>query len=43
MARLETGIEAPDFEIDDLHGRAFRLSGLRGRERAVLVFNRGFV
>jgi len=35
--------QAPDFELEDLEGRAFRLSELRGREHAVLVFNRGFV
>ena len=33
--------EAPDFVLDDVHGRAVRLSGYRGRQHVVLVFNRG--
>jgi peroxiredoxin len=32
---------APDFILDDLDGRPFRLADLRGRS-VLLVFNRGF-
>lgn len=35
---LDIGEEAPDFELTDQDGRAFRLSDLRGRRNAVLFF-----
>ena len=42
MARVELDAPAPDFELSDFEGKAFRLSDLRGRRLALLVFNRGF-
>jgi peroxiredoxin len=33
---------APDFELPDFRGNAFRLSSLRGAKYVLLVFNRGF-
>ncbi len=43
MARVAVNLPAPDFELTDFEGRAFRLSGLRGRKNVLLVFNRGFL
>jgi len=34
---------APDFALPDLNGQMVRLSDFRGRQHAILVFNRGFV
>ena len=34
---------APDFELDDIHGRAVRLSSYRGEKIVVLAFLRGFM
>ncbi len=42
-APLTLHAPAPDFELEDLEAETFRLSGLRGRQHAVLVFNRGFI
>ncbi len=40
----ETSIlEAPDFTLDDVHGRPVKLSDFRGQKHVVLVFNRGFM
>ena len=36
-AMLKPGEQAPDFEVQDHHGRTVRLSGLRGH-RVVLWF-----
>jgi peroxiredoxin len=38
--RIDAG--APDFELSDFGGVAFKLSDLRGRTNGLLVFNRGF-
>lgn len=35
---VEVGREAPDFELDDQHGRPVRLSGFRGRKSVLLIF-----
>jgi peroxiredoxin len=35
---LSVGDEAPDFELRDQHGQVVRLSGLRGRKAALVVF-----
>ncbi len=40
--QIETGIEAPDFELMDTDGVKVRLSDYRGQQNVVLVFNRGF-
>ena len=42
MPRVALDQVAPDFELPDFQGRPFRLSDLRGRRIALLVFNRGF-
>jgi len=42
VTHIQLNTEAPDFELPDFNGRAFRLSDLRGRENVLLVFNRGF-
>lgn len=35
---LPVGAEAPDFELKDQHGQTVRLSDLRGRKAALVVF-----
>jgi mycoredoxin-dependent peroxiredoxin len=35
---IEVGSEAPDFELEDQHGKRVTLSGFRGRRHVVLVF-----
>jgi mycoredoxin-dependent peroxiredoxin len=35
---VEVGQEAPDFELNDQHGKPVRLSGFRGAKNVVLVF-----
>jgi len=42
MSKITLDMPAPDFELADFHGRAFRLSELHGRKNVLLVFNRGF-
>lgn len=42
MTRLSAGLPAPDFELEDVHGRTVRLSDFCGRQPVVLVFLRGF-
>lgn len=42
MARLSPGHQAPEFELEDVHGRTVRLADFRGRQPVVLVFLRGF-
>ncbi len=39
---METGEQAPDFELADVTGHLVRLSDYRGQKNVVLVFNRGF-
>jgi peroxiredoxin len=41
-ARIDLNRPAPDFELEDLHGRTIRLSDFRGQKHVVLIFNRGF-
>lgn len=33
---------APDFELEDFHGKEIRLSAYRGKKHVLLIFNRGF-
>ncbi len=33
---------APDFELEDFHGKSTRLSEYRGQKHVLLIFNRGF-
>jgi len=40
-AELKLGATAPDFALPDQSGKEFRLSSLRGRKNAVLVFYPG--
>lgn len=42
MSAILVNTPAPDFELPDLNGKAFRLSELRGCN-VLLVFNRGFM
>jgi peroxiredoxin Q/BCP len=43
MAKQLQGSPAPDFTLDDLHGKPVKLSDFQGQKHVVLVFNRGFV
>jgi peroxiredoxin len=42
MPRVELGVAAPDFQLEDFSGSPVRLSDLRGKSHVLLVFNRGF-
>jgi peroxiredoxin len=42
LPHVDLDTPAPDFELPDFEGKAFRLSDLRGSENVLLVFNRGF-
>jgi peroxiredoxin len=42
MARVQLDTQAPDFSLEDFHGRRVRLSDFAGKKHLVLVFNRGF-
>ncbi len=41
-APVTTGAEAPDFSLNDQHGRQIKLSESRGKNPVVLVFYRGY-
>jgi peroxiredoxin len=41
--RVEIDEPAPDFALEDIHGRMVRLSDYRGKSHVVLVLNRGFM
>lgn len=41
--RLMQGQIAPDFELDDTTGKAYRLSDFRGQRIVILAFLRGFM
>jgi peroxiredoxin Q/BCP len=43
MSRVQMNHKAPDFTLQDLHGRKISLSDFRGRKNVVLVLNRGFI
>jgi peroxiredoxin len=40
--RAALDLPAPDFTLEDYHGRSVRLSDFRDRANVLLVFNRGF-
>ena len=40
---MRIGAASPDFTLKDTHDRQVQLSGYRGRQAVVLVFNRGFI
>ena len=42
MAQVTVNTPAPDFTLTDYLGNEFTLSHLRGKQRVLLVFNRGF-
>lgn len=41
MTQLPIGVRAPDFELEDVEGRSYRLSTALGRGPVVLVFYKG--
>lgn len=43
MAQVEINTPAPDFSLEDLSGKGFKLSNLKGHKNILLIFNRGFV
>lgn len=43
MGKVAISSQAPDFSLDDLHGRRIALSDFRGKQNVLLVFNRGFL
>lgn len=43
MASVEVNKQAPDFELNDFKGNAFKLSDYRGKSNVLIVLNRGFV
>lgn len=40
---ITPGIQAPDFELDDVNGVRVRLSDFRAKKPVVLAFLRGFM
>ena len=41
--KIRVGQLAPDFELDDIHGKTFQLSSYRDKKVVVLAFLRGFM
>lgn len=39
--RVKVGDEAPDFTLEDMHGKKISLSDFRGKKNVVLIFYRG--
>ena len=42
MAQVELNAPAPDFTLTDYQGNEVSLSQFKGKQRVLLVFNRGF-
>jgi peroxiredoxin len=42
MPRVSINTPAPDFNLTDYTGKAFKLSALRSQKNVLLVFNRTF-
>jgi peroxiredoxin Q/BCP len=42
MAQVELNAPAPDFTLTDYQGNSVSLSQYKGKQRVLLVFNRGF-
>jgi peroxiredoxin len=42
MAQVELNAPAPDFTLADYEGNEVSLSQFKGKQRVLLVFNRGF-
>ncbi len=42
MPRIAVNTPAPDFSLTDFTGQIVHLSGFRGKDNVLLVFNRGF-
>jgi peroxiredoxin len=40
---ITPGALAPDFELDDVHGKRVRLSSFQGQKPVLLAFLRGFM
>jgi peroxiredoxin len=43
MPRVELNTRAPNFTLNDFHGRSVSLSDFYGQKNVLLVFNRGFM
>ncbi|MFN0123878.1 MAG: redoxin domain-containing protein [Blastocatellia bacterium] len=42
LNRVQVGMEAPDFSLEDMDRNEYRLSSLRGKKNVILVFYRGY-
>jgi len=43
MSRLEAGVAAPDFVLNNFKGKIVDLKSFRDKKNILLVFNRGFL
>ncbi len=43
MAQVELNAPAPDFALTDYQGNKVTLAQFKGKQRVLLVFNRGFM
>jgi len=43
MPKVSLDRPAPDFQLNDFHGKVVKLSDFRGQKHVILVFNRGFI
>jgi peroxiredoxin len=42
MTKVKINTPAPDFSLNDFHGRSVTLADYRAKNNVLLVFNRGF-
>jgi peroxiredoxin len=42
MSKISLNTPAPDFVMEDIHGKTVRLSDFQRKMNVLLVFNRGF-
>ena len=43
MAQVELNAPAPNFTLENYHGKKVSLSQFKGKQHVLLVFNRGFM
>jgi peroxiredoxin len=43
MPRVELNTKAPDFTLNDIHGKSVSLTDYAGKKNVLVVFNRGFL